>query len=241
MLVWPRFPSKVQGELKMTTPAPHVLIAEDDVHLRVLLSAILTQAGYKVRTAEDGFSALAEIRIEIPDIILSDLYMPGMSGFELLSVVRRLYPVIQVIAMSSAFSGSEVPIGIAADAFYEKATQVAALLQIVKDTPHFDGLHSAYRPGSSAPVWLDLPSEQPYLVLACPECLRTFTQISGQPRGVIHETGCIHCHSLIRYAIVQPTDSRSSQDIVRKSTSGTPSPFSVPILIDDLQRKGYAA
>jgi DNA-binding NarL/FixJ family response regulator len=36
--------------------------------------------------------------------------MPGMPGSELLSVIRRLYPAIQVIAMSSAFSGSEVPI-----------------------------------------------------------------------------------------------------------------------------------
>jgi len=241
MLMWPRFPSKVQGELKMTTPTPHVLIAEDDMHLRVLLSAILTQAGYKVRTAEDGFSALAEIRIEIPDIILSDLYMPGMSGFELLSVVRRLYPVIQVIAMSSAFSGSEVPIGIAADAFYEKATQVAALLQIIRATPHFDGLHSVYRPGPSAPIWLDLPSAQPYIVVVCPECLRTLTRISDNSCGVIHETGCIYCGSLIRYAIVPTTDSRSSQDTVRKSTSGTPSSLSVPVLIDDRQRKGYAA
>jgi CheY-like chemotaxis protein len=65
----------------MTTPAPSILIVEDDIHLRVLLSAILTQAGYRVRTVEEGFSALSEIRIEIPDIIVSDLYMSGMFAF----------------------------------------------------------------------------------------------------------------------------------------------------------------
>ena len=53
--------------------------------------------------AEDGFSALAEIRKEVPDILLSDLNMPRMSGFELLSVVRRRFPSIRTIAMSGAF------------------------------------------------------------------------------------------------------------------------------------------
>jgi len=225
----------------MTTPAASILIVEDDVHLRVLLSVILTQSGYKVRTAEDGFSALAEIRIEIPDIIVSDLYMPGMSGFELLSVVRRLYPAIHVIAMSSAFSGTEVPEGIAADGFYEKATTVTALLQVVKSTPRFDGLHSVYRPGSSTTIWLDLPSEQPYIVVACQECLRTSTQISGKVCGVIYEVGCIYCRSLIRYAIVQSTDSTSAQVLVGKTASGVPSPFSLPVPTSEPQTKDYAA
>ena len=51
---------------------------------RGVLSHVLSEMGYRVRTAEDGFSALAELRKEIPDILLSDLNMPGMSGFELL-------------------------------------------------------------------------------------------------------------------------------------------------------------
>ncbi|MDR5726365.1 MAG: response regulator [Terriglobia bacterium] len=42
-----------------------------------MFAAILTQSGYTVRTAEDGFSALTAIRREVPDLILSDLYMPG--------------------------------------------------------------------------------------------------------------------------------------------------------------------
>ena len=160
----------------MSTPTQNILIVEDDVQLRLLLSAILAQAGYKVRTTEDGFSALAEIRTEAPDILLSDLYMSGMSGFELLSVVRRRFPAIQVIAMSSAFSGSDVPTGIAADAFYEKATKVAGLLQIIEATIHFNGLYSVYRPGPSAPIWI-APSGELYVVMACPECLRTFAQV----------------------------------------------------------------
>jgi CheY-like chemotaxis protein len=81
---------------------------------------VLTEIGYSVRSAQDGFSALVEIRKDVPDIILSDLNMPGMSGFELLSVVRRRFPSIRVIAMSGAFSGDEMPSGVDADAFYPK-------------------------------------------------------------------------------------------------------------------------
>jgi CheY-like chemotaxis protein len=82
-----------------------LLIVDDEVSLRSSLSQIFTTFGYSVRSAEDGFSALAAMRNEIPDILLSDLNMPGMSGFELLSVVRRRFPAIQVIAMSGAFFG----------------------------------------------------------------------------------------------------------------------------------------
>jgi hypothetical protein len=55
-----------------------------------------------------------------------------MSGFEFLSVVRRQFPAIFVIAMSGAFSGDDVPPGIAADAFYEKGPNLSHLLQIVQ-------------------------------------------------------------------------------------------------------------
>jgi hypothetical protein len=128
--------------------------------------------------------------------------MPGMSGFELLSVVRRRFPAIRVIAMSSAFSGSDVPTGVAADAFYEKTTKIAAWLQIVEAMRHFDGLHSIYRPNPSAPIWIEVPSGEPYVVMGCPECLRTFTQVLDNGGGLIHEISCVYCRSLIHNAIV---------------------------------------
>ena len=89
-----------------------LLIVDDEPSIRESLSSVLAEIGHPVRTAEDGFSALIEIRKEIPDTILSDLNMPRMSGFEFLSVVRRRFPAIPVIAMSGAFSGDEVPSGV---------------------------------------------------------------------------------------------------------------------------------
>lgn len=58
--------------------------------------------------------------------------MPCMSGYEFLSVVRSQLPAIHVIAMSGAFSGTCVPPGVAADAFFEKGSCPAFLIKIVE-------------------------------------------------------------------------------------------------------------
>lgn len=109
-----------------------LLIVDDERMNRALMSDVLIDAGFLVRSVEDGFSALVAIRKEIPNILLSDLNMPGMSGFELLSVVvHSCFPSIRVIAMSGAFLGDEVPIGVAADAFYQKGCGIEALLKII--------------------------------------------------------------------------------------------------------------
>jgi CheY-like chemotaxis protein len=113
-----------------------LLVVDDEPAVRTTLSHVLAEIGYSVRSAEDGVSALAEIQKDIPDIILSDLNMPGMSGFEFLSVVRRRFPSIWVVAMSGAFSGDEVPSGVAADNFYQKGSDIRALLKIIgEQTP----------------------------------------------------------------------------------------------------------
>ena len=112
-----------------------LLIVDDEPSIRTSMSHVLTEIGYWVRSAEDGFSALAELRKELPDILVSDLNMPGMSGFELLSVVRRRFPWIQTIAMSGAFQGDEASSGVAARAFYQKGSSLASLLRILEALP----------------------------------------------------------------------------------------------------------
>ncbi len=109
-----------------------LLIVDDDKSVRESLSQLFTEFGHSVRSAEDGSSALLGIYQEIPNIILSDLHMPRMSGFEFLTVVRRRFPAIRVIAMSGAFSGDDIPPRLAADAFYEKGPKLSPLLQIVQ-------------------------------------------------------------------------------------------------------------
>ncbi len=189
----------------MPTQSTTLLIVDDDGVLLHLLSVIMAHSGFDVRTAQDGFAALAAIRAEIPDILLSDLYMPGMSGFELLSVVRRRFPAIPVIAMSSTYSGPGVPAGVAADAFYEKATDLNALLGIVNEIRVLpDGIFEVTR-SSMEPVWLPWQtdsSEDSSLVITCPECMRSFNALLTGPTMIIHEAKCIYCSTVISYAVV---------------------------------------
>jgi CheY-like chemotaxis protein len=110
-----------------------VLLVEDDDSLRLVLSAALAQTGYKVRTAADGVFALIEIASRMPDLLVSDLDMPRMSGYELLSMVRREFPPIPLIAMSGEL-WQKIPAG--ADAFYQKGTHPLFLIQLVTAMTH---------------------------------------------------------------------------------------------------------
>src|SRR5450631_4016872 len=190
-------------------PLAKVLIVDDEPSIRTSMSMVLTEIGYSVRSAQDGFSALVEIREEIPDIILSDLNMPGMSGFELLSVVRRRFPSIRVIAMSGAFSADAVPSGVYADAFYQKGSGVRCLLKIIGELAEPERL-PATQAATSAPLWVERnghdPSGEPYVSIDCPECLRTFQQTVGGSLSQTREAHCVHCGNTVYYAIVETVD-----------------------------------
>jgi CheY-like chemotaxis protein len=184
-----------------------LLVVEDEPTTRTLLSQILAGQGHAVRTAEDGFAALEQIREEVPDILLSDLNMPRMSGFELLSVVRRKIPGIYVIATSGAFSGDDVPHGIAADAFHEKATGLASLLHLIESAAT-TGEHRRAGLSAEIPIWISPirrnPSSDAQVLITCPECLRAFSLTVGAADFVIHEASCVYCDTTIHYATVQP-------------------------------------
>jgi CheY-like chemotaxis protein len=186
---------------------PKLLIVDDEPLTRTLLTQIFSSLGHEVNTAEDGFAALEQIRAEVPDILLSDLNMPRMSGFELLSVVRRRIPEIYVIATSGAFTGDAVPHGIAADAFYEKATGLPPLFQLIQSAALPDQLPRA---GSSAsiPIWISPTerdiSDKANVLISCPDCLRSFSLAVEAADFVIHEAICVYCDTVIHYATVQP-------------------------------------
>jgi len=207
-------------------PPTKLLIVDDDPSIRALLSDALTEIGFSARSAEDGSSALAEIRKEIPDILLSDLNMPNMSGFELLSVVHRRFPSIPVIAMSGAFSGDEVPSGVVADAFYQKGCGVRSLLRII------GGLAQAKRrpanqQTSTASLWIQRnridAAGEPYVSITCPDCLRTFQQTVGGALSPIKEAHCVHCGNTVYYSIVEPGRLVPGQAPQRRHRAGQPS------------------
>jgi CheY-like chemotaxis protein len=202
----------------MTDTPARILIVDDDPAIRMSMSLVLSGLGYRVQSAVDGFSALRSIREEMPDILLTDLNMPGMSGFELLTVVWRRFPAIQKIAMSGAYSGNVVPSGVAADAFFQKGSSVGELLRIIREQPRTEHCVSQHL-GSRAPLRIDLDrlgsASAACVTIACPECLRAFSRPIGGPSGFMFETDCVHCGSLIQYAIVEPAGRRKARALNR--------------------------
>ncbi|WP_122300737.1 response regulator, partial [Pseudomonas syringae] len=72
----------------MTQPAATILIVDDDVHVRDLLEVLLQNQGYETLTAESGEQALAMVDARAPDLILLDIMMPGMDGYEVASMLK---------------------------------------------------------------------------------------------------------------------------------------------------------
>jgi hypothetical protein len=192
-------PRMLRGWFMMPGAKVNLLIVDDEPSLRRAFSEIFTEFGYSVRAAEDGFTALLAIRREIPDILLSDLNMPGVSSFELLTVVRDEFPAIQAIAMSGDFSGVSIPPGVCAAAFYEKGSGLGYLLPIVEGMACQKGPSSLQTPSTQAPAWIlnngHCSFEDTYITLSCPECSREFPKDLDRAICPMQETGCVYCHS----------------------------------------------
>ena len=78
-----------------------ILVVDDELMMRKLLTKILSREGYNVLTAQDGAEALDIIRKETVNIVISDMKMPKMNGFELLRLVKKDYPAIGMIIMTA--------------------------------------------------------------------------------------------------------------------------------------------
>lgn len=100
-----------------------ILVVDDDWGVRETLTLLLRRAGYQASAAQNGIEALHQIEEHAPTLLLCDLEMPRMSGFELLPIVRNQFPRVAVIAMSGSYADGAVPEGVMADAFYCKGTQ----------------------------------------------------------------------------------------------------------------------
>ena len=80
------FPSR--GSAAETKEGDLVLVVDDELITRSLVSDFLSLRGFRVRTAQDGPEALALVEQERPDMIVLDMYMPGMNGVEVLRELR---------------------------------------------------------------------------------------------------------------------------------------------------------
>ncbi|WP_290498758.1 response regulator transcription factor [Kocuria sp. UBA5001] len=74
----------------MSPEHPSVLVADDDPDIRDLVVFKLQQAGYEVRAVEDGTAALGALEDAIPDLVVLDVMMPGLSGLDVLRQIRTM-------------------------------------------------------------------------------------------------------------------------------------------------------
>src|ERR1700746_3994624 len=77
-----------------------ILIIDDEELFRAILSRMLKRAGYAVLDAPDGATGIALYRANQIDLVITDLWMPGKTGIEVITELRRDNPDIKVIAIS---------------------------------------------------------------------------------------------------------------------------------------------
>ena len=94
-----------------------ILIVDDDAETRSLLQEIMEKEGYEVQTAHDGLTALDLLIRQTPDVVLSDIQMPGMNGIDLLRAIHHQIPETQVILLTAYGSLNTAVDGIKAGAF----------------------------------------------------------------------------------------------------------------------------
>ena len=79
----------------------HILVVDDDKHTRMLLSAILQNANYTVTTANDGAEALAVLDKEHIDLVVLDIMMPKMDGYEFTKLIRETNDVLPILMVTA--------------------------------------------------------------------------------------------------------------------------------------------
>jgi len=78
-----------------------ILLVDDDPDLLQLISLRLTSAGYRVRTADSGETALAALAVARPAAVITDLKMPGIDGMQLFQAIHRQHPALPVIILTA--------------------------------------------------------------------------------------------------------------------------------------------
>jgi CheY-like chemotaxis protein len=178
-----------------------VLVVDDDPAIRDLLSRQLEKEGFQSIHAKDGIEAIVKLRDTLPNVIITDIQMPRMSGLEFIGVVRRRFPPIPVIALSGSIP-SEFPEEARPDCYIQKnILRFPDLLQAVKDLAR------------KTPDNIDLPQVVTtpvrtrhafagYFMLTCTDCLRTFKATSTPVNKVVEGTSvCTHCGALVPFLI----------------------------------------
>ena len=114
------------------TVATRVLVVDDDPAIRDLVKIVLASGGYEVHTAEHGAAALELAREARPGLILLDMRMPVMDGWEFARIYReRPGPHVPIVVITAAHEVAERAAQVSADDFLAKPFDIDDLVQVV--------------------------------------------------------------------------------------------------------------
>lgn len=109
-----------------------ILIAEDDPLLAAIYEITLSEAGFDVMVCSDGVAALERLEAFAPDLVITDFYMPHMTGGELIRAVRQRRGGRTITLLASAIDPERLNADERADARLEKPITPARLLGSVR-------------------------------------------------------------------------------------------------------------
>ena len=87
--------------------APTILFVDDDQPVRAVIAEALSQKGFRVLAAENGYEAMQLLAQEHIDVLLADIVMPGLNGIELAKQAKSLHPDLRIILATAYYSRAE--------------------------------------------------------------------------------------------------------------------------------------
>ncbi len=116
---------------------PKILVVEDDINLSELIKMRLEENGFEVVTAYDGVDAISQVRKNTPDLIVLDLMLPKLDGYQVCMILKNYesFSKIPIIIISARISteAKEIALRTGADAFVLKPFDGQKLVAIIKN------------------------------------------------------------------------------------------------------------
>jgi CheY-like chemotaxis protein len=180
-----------------------VLVVDDDSGIRNVTAVVLQVNNYSVSSAENGVAAIPILKSTRPHVMISDLRMPEMDGYELLRLARRFFPAMGTIVVS-ALDGTEMPGRDLADAIFVKGDyRVPDLLEAVADLSAQYPLRIGNGRSPVSPSWI-AQEHRSALWIICKECLACFAlSLAEMGQAGMHNRWCPSCSQKVRF-MVQP-------------------------------------
>ena len=85
----------------MSETSPTILVVDDDASQRQLLGGFVASLGLRVQEAASGEEALERIETQLPDMVLLDVRLPGISGIDVLAETRKRHPALHVLLITA--------------------------------------------------------------------------------------------------------------------------------------------